>query len=137
MEEKNEVILICGKIEEELSTLSPEEREEYLREFGFQESGLHKIINGGYRLLKLITFFTGNEKEVRAWTIPEGTRAPEAAGKIHSDMERGFIKAEVISFEDLHAAGSIQHAREKGLIRIEGRDYIVQEGDVIYFRFHV
>lgn len=137
MEDGSEVITICGKIEDELSTLSPEEHREYLEEFGLSEPGLHKLIRAGYRLLNLITFFTGNEREVKAWTVTSGTRAPQAAGKIHSDMEKGFIRAEVISFSELDSAGSIHTAREKGLIRIEGKEYVVMEGDVIYFRFHV
>jgi len=131
------VITICGKIEDELSTLSLEEHKAFLNELGLSEPGLFKLIREGYRLLDLVTFFTAGEKEVRAWTVRKGTKAPQAAGKIHSDIERGFIRAEVMSYSDLDALGSSQAVKEKGLLRLEGKDYLIQEGDVIYFRFHV
>lgn len=131
------VITICGKIEDELSSMSLEEHKAFLEEVGLSEPGLFKLIRAGYGLLNLITFFTGGEREVKAWTVLKGTKAPQAAGKIHSDIERGFIRAEVISFSDLDSLGSPHGVREKGLLRLEGKDYVVQEGDVIYFRFHV
>lgn len=135
--ENSEVITLCGKIEAEISELEKEEKKEFLSELGLEESGLDKLIKASYRLLGLISFLTAGEKEVRAWTIKEGTRAPQAAGKIHTDMERGFIRAEVISFGDLVNAGGYTQAREKGLIRLEGKDYVMQDGDVVVFRFNV
>lgn len=131
------VVPVCAQIEAELAGLSPAERREFLREMGLSESGLERVIRTGYRLLGLITFLTAGEPEVRAWTIRRGTRAPEAAGEIHSDMERGFIRAEVVAFEDLARAGSLAAAREKGLVRLESRDYVMQDGDVVHFRFNV
>ena len=131
------VVKICAKIEAELAELSKEEKEEFLKELGMEEPGLNAVIREGYKLLDLITFFTAGEQEVRAWTVKKGTRAPQAAGKIHSDIERGFIRAEVIRYEDLIREGSIQACKEKGLMRLEGKDYEVQDGDVIYFRFNV
>ena len=131
------VVKICAKIESELAELSPEEKEEFLKELGMEEPGLNAVIREGYKLLDLITFFTAGEQEVRAWTVKRGTKAPQAAGKIHSDIERGFIRAEVIRYEDLIREGSIQACKEKGLMRLEGKDYEVQDGDVIYFRFNV
>jgi hypothetical protein len=136
-EENSEVITICGKIESEIAELDDEEKKEFLMEMGLDESGLDKLIKASYKLLGLISFLTAGEKEVRAWTIKNGTKAPQAAGKIHSDMERGFIRAEVISYEDLVNAGSYNQAREKGLIRLEGKDYIMKDGDVVVFRFNV
>lgn len=130
------VVFICGKTEQEILNLSEEERKEYLKLLGIQESGLVKVIKTGYQLLDLITFFTANPKEARAWSIKKGTKAKEAAGKIHSDMEKGFIAAEVINFEKYLEIGSFQKARELGAIRIEGKDYIVKEGDIIFFRFN-
>jgi hypothetical protein len=124
-------------LEAELVDLTEEEAAEYMASLGVTSTGVRELIHAAYRRLGLITFFTGNEKEVRAWAVRAGTKAPQAAGLIHSDMERGFIAAEVISFKDLIAAGSVAKAREHGLIRLEGREYIVREGDVIYFRFHV
>jgi hypothetical protein len=135
--ERAEVISICAKIEAELADLDDAERNELLSAYGLEEPGLNRLIRAGYRLLGLITFFTAGPKEVRAWTIREGTRAPQAAGKIHSDFERGFIRAEVISYEDLMACKSQQAAKEKGLVRLEGKDYVVRDGDVIFFRFNV
>lgn len=135
--EKAPVVTIAGGIEQELSRLSREEQQEFLAEMGMTEPGLTRLIHAGYRLLDLITFFTVGEKETRAWTIPRGTRAPGAAGKIHSDFERGFIRAEVIAYDDYIACGNEARAREKGLMRSEGRDYVVRDGDCILFRFNV
>lgn len=132
-----EVIAVSAKLEAEIAELSDEEAKQFLAELGLVESGLDKLIKAGYKLLGLITFFTAGEQEVRAWTIRQGTKAPQAAGKIHSDIERGFIRAEVVSYPDLVAAGSYGAAREKGLIRLEGKDYVMQDGDVVYFRFNV
>ncbi len=131
------VVKICAKIEAELSELPKEEKEEFLKELGMKEPGLNAVIREGYRLLDLITFFTAGEPEVKAWTVRKGTKAPQAAGKIHSDIERGFIRAEVIRYEDLLREGSIQACKEKGLMRLEGKDYEVQDGDIIHFRFNV
>ena len=131
------VVKICAKIEAELSELSKEEKEEFLKELGMEEPGLNTVIREGYKLLDLITFFTAGEPEVKAWTVRKGTKAPQAAGKIHSDIERGFIRAEVIRYEDLIREGSIQACKEKGLMRLEGKDYEVQDGDIIHFRFNV
>lgn len=131
------VIRICAKVEAELSELAISERKEFIKELGLKESGLDKFIREGYRLLDLITFFTTVGPEVRAWTVKRGTRVQKAAGKIHSDMERGFIKAEVIRYEDLIQTGSIQLCKEKGIMKIEGKDYIVQDGDILHFRFSV
>ncbi|AAM24860.1 MULTISPECIES: redox-regulated ATPase YchF [Caldanaerobacter] len=137
LKEGSEVLVISAKIEEELAALPDEERNELLKEYGLKEPGLNNIIRHGYSLLGLITFFTAGPKEVHAWTIKRGTKAPQAAGKIHSDFERGFIRAEVISFEDLVKAGSQAAAREMGLLRLEGKDYVMQDGDVVVFRFNV
>ena len=135
-QEKNAgFVVICGKLEEELSELSPEERKEFLEQFGLKKSGLERLIKAGYTTLKLITFFTANENEARAWTLKRGSTVWEAAGKIHTDMQKGFIKAEVIPFEELDKIGSLSVAREKGLIRVEGRDYVVEDGDLVYIRF--
>ncbi len=131
------VVKICAKVEAELAELEPDEREEFLKELGLEEPGLNVMIREGYRLLDLVTFFTAGEQEVKAWTVRKGTKAPQAAGKIHSDIERGFIRAEVIRYEDLLREGSLQACKEKGLMRLEGKDYIVQDGDIIYFRFNV
>lgn len=131
------VVEIYGKVEAELSELPEEEREEFSREMGLESSGLERLIRVGYDLLGLITFYTTVGVELRAWTVKRGTKAPQAAGKVHTDMERGFIRAEVISFEDFVAAGSEAAAREKGLISSEGKDYVVQDGEVVQFRFNV
>jgi ribosome-binding ATPase len=131
------LITVSAKIEDEISQLSPEDQKVFLEDLGLTESGLVKYIHEGYKLLRLITFFTHNEKEVRAWTVPKETKAPRAAGKIHSDFEKGFIKAEIIKHNDLIKYGSEQALREHGLIGIHGHDYIVQDGDIIFFRFHV
>ncbi|QXM05799.1 redox-regulated ATPase YchF [Crassaminicella indica] len=135
--ENAEVVVICAKIESEISELDDEEKEQFLSELGLSESGLDKLIKAGYKLLGLMSFLTAGPQEVRAWTIKVGTKAPQAAGKIHTDFERGFIRAETISFDDLVAAGSMTAAKEKGLVRLEGKDYVVQDGDVILFRFNV
>ena len=135
--ENAQVIPLCVKIEEELSSLDQEDKKEMLEALGLQESGLDKVIKASYDLLGLMSFLTAGEPEVRAWTIKKGTKAPEAAGKIHSDIQRGFIRAEVVSFDDLIKEGSMVAAREKGLIRSEGKDYIMQEGDIVLFRFNV
>ncbi len=136
-EEDASVVMIAGNIEQELSLLEPEEQQEFLAEMGLEEPGLNRLIRAGYGLLELITFFTVGEKETRAWTIKRGTLAPGAAGKIHSDFERGFIRAEVIAYDDYIACGSEARAREKGLMRSEGREYVVKDGDCILFRFNV
>lgn len=132
-----EVIAICAKIEAELAELAEEERKELLAEYGLEEPGLNRLIKAGYKLLGLITFFTVESKEARAWTISKGTKAPQAAGKIHTDFERGFIRAEVVDYDVLVANGSQQAVREKGLLRSEGKEYVVKDGDVILFRFNV
>ena len=135
--EKTEVIPLCVKIEEELSKLNDTDKEEMLEALGIEEAGLNKLIKASYKLLGLISFLTAGEPEVRAWTIKNGTKAPEAAGKIHSDIERGFIKAEVIDYETLIENGSKQVAKEKGLVRAEGKEYIMKDGDIVLFRFNV
>lgn len=132
-----EVVVISGKVESELVDLAEAEQKEFLKELGLEEPGLYALIRAGYRLLHLITFFTAGEKEVRAWTIRRGTKAPQAAGVIHSDFERGFIRAEVMNYEDLIRLGSQAAVKEKGLLRIEGKDYVTQDGDVMLFRFSV
>lgn len=131
------VVTICGQLEAELSTLPDEERADFLREMGLTESGLVRLTREAYALLDLITFFTAGETESRAWPIPKETKAPQAAGKIHSDMERGFIRAEVYHYDDLLACGSEAKVKEKGLFRLEGKDYLIKEADVVYFRFNV
>jgi len=135
--ENAKAIAISAKIEEELSTLEDDEKLEFLKDLGVSESGLDKLIKAGYDLLGLISFLTAGEPEVRAWTITKGTKAPQAAGKIHSDIERGFIKAEVVNYNDLITLGSVNAVKEKGLMRLEGKDYIMQDGDVVLFRFNV
>ena len=132
-----QVLPICARTEEELASLEPEERQMFLDELGLPESGLDRMIKCSYALLGLISFLTCGADECRAWTIRKGTKAPQAAGKIHSDFERGFIRAEIVAFSDLKACGSMAGAREKGLIRSEGKDYIMQDGDVTLFRFNV
>ncbi|MEJ5376101.1 MAG: redox-regulated ATPase YchF [bacterium] len=127
---------ICGKVEEELLELSAEDRAEFLRAYGLESSGLQRVIKAGYDLLGLVTFYTVVGRELRAWTVSAHTEAPKAAGKIHSDMEKGFIRAEVISFEALKQAGSLARAKEEGLVRLEGRDYQIQDGDIVTFRFN-
>lgn len=135
--EKAKVIPLCVKIEEELSMLEGDDKKEMLEALGLQESGLDKVVQTSYDLLGLMSFLTAGEPEVRAWTIKKGTKAPQAAGKIHSDIERGFIRAEVVSFDDLVREGSMVAAKEKGLVRSEGKEYIMQDGDIVLFRFNV
>lgn len=135
--EGSEVITICGKIEAEISELDQEEKEMFLEELGLKESGLDKLIKSSYKLLGLISFLTAGEKEVRAWTIKDGWKAPQAAGRIHTDFEKGFIKAAVISYEDLIECGSLAVAKDKGLLRLEGKEYVMKDGDVVEFRFNV
>ena len=136
-QENAEVIPLCVKIEEELSSLNDEDEKEMLDALGLDESGLSKVIKKSYDLLGLMSFLTAGEPEVRAWTIKKGTKAPEAAGKIHSDIQRGFIKAEVVSYDDLIKEGSMLLAKEKGLVRSEGKEYIMQDGDIVLFKFNV
>lgn len=136
-ENGSEVFAVCAQIEEELSELEEEEKQMFLEDLGLKESGLDKLIKASYSLLGLISYLTAGEQETRAWTIIKGTKAPQAAGKIHSDFERGFIRAEVVGYQELLDAGAYAAAREKGLIRLEGKDYVVQDGDVILFRFNV
>lgn len=131
-----EVISLCAKIEEELISLDEEDREMFKAELGITESGLDKLAKAGYNLLGLMSYLTAGEKEVRAWTIEKGTKAPQAAGKIHTDFEKGFIKAEIVNYEDLITLGSWQTAKENGKLRLEGKDYVMQDGDVVLFRFN-
>ena len=130
-------IALCAKIEEELISLPKEERQIFKEELGIKQSGLEKLVSASYDLLGLMSFLTAGEKEVRAWTIKKGTKAPQAAGKIHTDFERGFIRAEIVSYDDLVEAGSFLKAKEKGKVRVEGKEYIMQDGDVVLFRFNV
>jgi len=132
-----QVLPICAKLEQDIAELEGEEKQLFLEELGVQESGLDRLIKCSYALLGLISFLTYGKDECRAWTIQKGTKAPKAAGKIHSDIERGFIRAEVIAYNDMIACGSVNAAKEKGLLRSEGKDYVVQDGDMIYFRFNV
>lgn len=136
-DENAEVIVVCAKIEEEIAELEPDEKEMFLEDLGITESGLDKLIKASYTLLGLATYFTAGEQEVRAWTFRKGIKAPQAAGIIHTDFERGFIRAETVSYEDLLDAGTMAAARERGKVRLEGKEYIVQDGDVIHFRFNV
>ena len=135
--EKSEVIPVCAGIEAEIAELEPDEKEMFLADLGITESGLDRLIKASYSLLGLISYLTAGPKEVRAWTITKGTKAPQAAGKIHSDFEKGFIRAEIVSFDDLMACGSMNVAKEKGLVRSEGKEYVIQDGDVVLFRFNV
>jgi GTP-binding protein YchF len=136
-EEGSEVVRICGAMEAEISQLEPEERKEFLAEMGLEEPGLNRLIHAAYRLLGLITYFTSGVQEVRAWTIVRGTKAPGAAGVIHSDFERGFIKADCYACEDLFRLGSEQAVKEAGLLRSEGKEYVVKDGDILFFKFNV
>lgn len=136
-EEGAQVMPICAKIEEEVSDMSPEDKLMFLGELGLTESGLDRIIQTGYSLLGLISYLTAGKPEVRAWTITKGTKAPAAAGKIHTDFEKGFIRAEVVSYDDLMTCGSMAAAKEKGLVRLEGKEYVMQDGDIVLFRFNV
>ena len=135
--EKSEVIPVCAGIEAEIAELDAEEKEMFLEELGIKESGLDRLIKASYSLLGLISYLTAGPKEVRAWTITKGTKAPQAAGKIHSDFEKGFIRAEIVAFNDLMECGSMNVAKEKGLVRSEGKEYVIQDGDVVLFRFNV
>ena len=132
-----EVFVVCAEIEQEIAELDDDEKSMFLEELGLKESRLEKLIKASYSLLGLISYLTAGEPEVRAWTIKKGTKAPQAAGKIHSDFERGFIRAEIVSYDDLMACGTYNAAKEKGLVRLEGKDYVVQDGDIILFRFNV
>ncbi len=136
-ENGSEVFVICAQIEQEIAELDEEETAMFLEDLGLSESGLQKLIRASYKLLGLMSFLTAGEDETRAWTIKIGTKAPQAAGKIHTDFERGFIKAEVVNYKDLLEQGSLAAAREKGLVGMEGKEYVVQDGDVILFRFNV
>lgn len=135
--EGSSVVVVSARIESEIAELDGEEAEAFLADLGLSESGLTKLIKASYALLGLINYFTAGEMEARAWTIVEGTKAPQAAGKIHSDIEKGFIRAEIVSFNDLEACGSQNAAKEKGLVRLEGKDYVMKDGDVTHFRFNV
>ena len=130
-------VVVCAKIEAEIAELDPAEEQDFLEALGMEESGLDRLIHASYKLLGLITFLTAGADECRAWTITQGTKAPQAAGKIHTDIERGFIRAEIVGYDDLIAAGSQAIAKEKGQVRLEGKDYVMQDGDVTYFRFNV
>ena len=136
-EEKSAVLPICAQIEAEISDMDPEDKQMFLADLGLEVSGLNRIIKEGYSLLGLISYLTAGKPEVRAWTITKGTKAPQAAGKIHSDFERGFIRAEVVSYDDLMACGTMAAAKEKGLVRLEGKEYVMQDGDIVLFRFNV
>ena len=136
-QQNSEIFVICAQIEQEIAELDEDEKKMFLEDLGLAESGLEKLIKASYRLLGLMSFLTSGEDETRAWTIKIGTKAPKAAGKIHTDFERGFIKAEVVNYRDLLDCGSYAGAREKGLVRMEGKEYVVQDGDVILFRFNV
>ncbi len=131
------MVTLCGDLEAEIAELKEGEREEFRRELGLEGSSLERLIQVGYEILNLVTFYTTVSSELRAWTVSKGTPAPRAAGKIHTDMERGFIRAEVLSFVDFMTCGSEHTAKEKGLLRSEGKDYLVQDGDIIHFRFNV
>jgi hypothetical protein len=135
--EKAEMVVICAKLEADLVALDPADRREYLEGHGLKSSGVDQMIRSAYKMLGLMSFLTAGEKEVRAWTIPIGTKAPQAAGTIHSDIERGFIRAEIVSYDDLIRVGSYAAAREQGLLRLEGKEYVMQEGDIVNFRFNV
>jgi len=135
--ENSDVVAICAKLEAELVALDPADRADYLKDLGLDSSGVDKLIKAAYHMLGLMSFLTAGEKEVRAWTIPIGTKAPQAAGEIHTDIERGFIRAEIVSYDDLVACGSRKAASEKGLARLEGKEYVMQDGDVVDFRFNV
>ncbi len=136
-EEKSAVLPICAQTEAEIADMNDEDKAMFLEELGLEESGLNRIIQTGYSLLGLISFLTAGKQEVRAWTITKGTKAPQAAGKIHTDFEKGFIRAEIVAFSDLEKCGSMSAAREQGLLRLEGKEYIMQDGDIVEFRFNV
>jgi ribosome-binding ATPase len=136
-QEEAEVVVICAKIEAEIAELEDEEKQLFLTDIGLSESGLDRLIRAAFHLLGLMTYFTAGVQEVRAWTIKQGTKAPQAAGVIHTDFERGFIRAEIVGFVDLTTSGSQNAAKEKGLVRLEGKEYVMQDGDVVHFRFNV
>ncbi|HTT72012.1 MAG TPA: redox-regulated ATPase YchF [Anaeromyxobacteraceae bacterium] len=136
-EEGAEAVVLCGQVEAEIAELAPGEQKAFLADLGLEEPGLERLVSACYRALGLITFFTRNEEEVRAWTVARGTRAPQAAGRIHTDFERGFVKAEVMAVEELISLGSEQAAREKGRLRVEGKEYVVEDGDFMHFKFNV
>ncbi|MBR2974740.1 MAG: redox-regulated ATPase YchF [Clostridia bacterium] len=136
-EEGAETLVICAKVEEELSTMPPEDKEMFLESYGIEESGLSRLVKKCYKLLKLVSYLTAGEKETRAWTITEGTKAPQAAGKIHSDFEKGFIRAEIVPYEVMLQMGGYNQAKENGKVRSEGKDYVIKDGDVVLFRFNV
>ena len=135
--ENSNVVPVCAEIEAQIVAMDPDDRELFMSEYGLESSGLERIVTAGYKLLGLISFLTGGPEEVRAWTIVDGTKAPQAAGKIHSDIERGFIRAEIIAFDDLMACGNMANAKAKGLVRSEGKEYVMKDGDVTYFLFNV
>ena len=136
-EEGSEVLPICAKIEEDITEFDEDEKMEFLNDLGIEESGLERLIKKSYSLLGLISYLTAGKPEVRAWTIVKGTKAPQAAGKIHTDFEKGFIRAEVVAYDDLMACGTYAAAREKGLVRLEGKEYVMNDGDIVLFRFNV
>ena len=136
-EEHSEVVPICARLEEELSDMDKEDKLMFLSDLGLEESGLDRLINASYSLLGLISYLTAGKPEVRAWTIKKGTKAPQAAGKIHSDYERGFIRADVVHFDELMANGTMAACKEKGLVRSEGKEYVMKDGDIVLFRFNV
>ena len=136
-EEGSEAFIVCAQIEQEIAELDDDEKQMFLEDLGISQSGLDRLIAASYKLLGLISYLTAGPKEVRAWTIVNGTKAPGAAGKIHSDFERGFIRAEVVAYDDLYASGTYSAAKEKGLVRIEGKEYVVKDGDIMLFRFNV
>ena len=135
--EGSEVFVVCAQIEQEISELDDEDKKSFLEDLGLSESGLEKLIKASYKLLGLISYITAGEMETKAWTIKAGTKAPQAAGKIHTDFERGFIRAEVVSYDNLIACGSMAAAKEKGLVRSEGKEYVMNDGDIVLFRFNV
>lgn len=136
-EENAEVLVICAKVEEELSRLEPDEKAMFLAEYGIEESGLNRLVKKCYKLLHLVSYLTAGEKETRAWTVTEGTKAPQAAGKIHTDFEKGFIRAEIVPYETMLEMGGYNQAKEHGKVRSEGKDYVIKDGDVVLFRFNV
>jgi len=131
------VFVVCAQIEQEISELDDDDKKSFLEDLGLSESGLEKLIKASYKLLGLISYITAGEMETKAWTIKAGTKAPQAAGKIHTDFERGFIRAEVVSYDNLIACGSMAAAKEKGLVRSEGKEYVMNDGDIVLFRFNV
>ena len=136
-EEGAETLVICAKVEEELSTLSDDEKEMFFESYGITESGLNRLVKKCYKLLHLVSYLTAGEKETRAWTITQGTKAPQAAGKIHSDFEKGFIRAEIVPYEVMLELGGYNQAKEHGKVRSEGKEYVIKDGDVVLFRFNV